>query len=435
MARMARLLRAVPELMILIKGMIAAVRSVGFVALLSLLLMYVFAIVFRQLTDENEVLKDAYFNHIPGSIMTLFMAGTLMDNIAEVLRTMFHENPLCAIIFLIFVMISALTIMNMLIGVLCEVITAVAATEKEANTVDFVKERMQYILHALDLNMDGTISREEFVRMLDSHEAIATLQEVDVDVIGLVDLADYIFNDQATGKEHKLDFVDFMTVVLDLRGSNGATVKDVVDLRKFIRTQCEDTNEKLDELHRKMKKFPLALPSTSPPLRLSKTDNDGGILKLPFVTDSPIQLEKLRLSPRPVETERLLEWTRTLETDLSMRWAELQKLVDSLSKSSCNQLSSQLAKTDQHGSNFHRIDHIPESASCEAAAYDVPEMLTNLPGIVGQEVGQDVRTGFQNARPREVEELRDRMSKLQEGLTAKQSELKRVCTCLFPTSY
>merc|ERR1712003_287953 len=54
MARMARLLRSMPELLILIKGMVAALRSVFFTLLLLVILMYVFAILFRQMTMDVD---------------------------------------------------------------------------------------------------------------------------------------------------------------------------------------------------------------------------------------------------------------------------------------------------------------------------------------------------------------------------------------------
>mmetsp|Transcript_34779 Transcript_34779/g.64434 ORF Transcript_34779/g.64434 Transcript_34779/m.64434 type:complete len:179 (-) Transcript_34779:59-595(-) len=50
-----------------------------------------------------------------------------------------------------------------------------------------------------------------------------------VDVVALVDLCDFIFQD-----EMYLDFRHFMDLVMQLRGSNQATVKDIVDLRRFI---------------------------------------------------------------------------------------------------------------------------------------------------------------------------------------------------------
>merc|ERR1712107_295114 len=52
MARMARLLRAVPELIILIKGIASAARSVFFTLCLLISIVYVFAILFKQVVGE-----------------------------------------------------------------------------------------------------------------------------------------------------------------------------------------------------------------------------------------------------------------------------------------------------------------------------------------------------------------------------------------------
>merc|ERR1719327_172440 len=63
-SRMARLLRHLPELLILIKGMFAASRSVCVTLFLLIVSVYVFAIIFRQMT-MNTVLGDLYFPSVP----------------------------------------------------------------------------------------------------------------------------------------------------------------------------------------------------------------------------------------------------------------------------------------------------------------------------------------------------------------------------------
>merc|ERR1719453_587936 len=70
MARVARLLRSMPELLVLIKGMIAAIRSVFFTLLLLFLLLYVFAILVRQLTVDTTIGEEK-FPTIIKSIQTL----------------------------------------------------------------------------------------------------------------------------------------------------------------------------------------------------------------------------------------------------------------------------------------------------------------------------------------------------------------------------
>jgi len=78
--------------------------------------------------------------------------------------------------------------------------------------------------------------------------ACRALRDVGVDVIGLVDCADTLFVDNHGRMVEELEFADFMDVVLQLRGSNTATVKDVVELRKLLRTQTSDMMVQLRSL-------------------------------------------------------------------------------------------------------------------------------------------------------------------------------------------
>merc|ERR1712050_212633 len=126
--------------------------------------------------------------------------------------------------------------MNMLVGILCEVVSVVSAVEKEEVLINYVKGELQDMIQAagLDTNGDNRISKAEFEQLLDNREAARALQEVGVDVVGLIDFTDFIF----TGGRD-MTFCDFMDMVLQLRGSNTATVKDIVDLRKMMSTQFD----------------------------------------------------------------------------------------------------------------------------------------------------------------------------------------------------
>eukprot|EP00418_Pyrodinium_bahamense_P032164 CAMPEP_0179133930 /NCGR_PEP_ID=MMETSP0796-20121207/63710_1 /TAXON_ID=73915 /ORGANISM="Pyrodinium bahamense, Strain pbaha01" /LENGTH=91 /DNA_ID=CAMNT_0020832909 /DNA_START=1 /DNA_END=273 /DNA_ORIENTATION=- len=90
---------------------------------------------------------------------------------------------------------ASLTIMNMLIGVICEVVSAVANTETEQLTLTYVKEKIHEIMDATgaDTNADQMISKAEFIELLKNEKATKILNEVGVDVIGLVDFVDEIF--------------------------------------------------------------------------------------------------------------------------------------------------------------------------------------------------------------------------------------------------
>eukprot|EP00927_Polykrikos_kofoidii_P019649 TRINITY_DN19214_c0_g3_i1.p1 TRINITY_DN19214_c0_g3~~TRINITY_DN19214_c0_g3_i1.p1 ORF type:complete len:786 (-),score=136.70 TRINITY_DN19214_c0_g3_i1:12-2300(-) len=247
MARMARLFKAMPELMIMIKGMAVAMRSVFFTLCLLLCIVYVFAIAFVQLMGPRGALQPlspswaacesnpdgdgcVVFPTVVQSMNTLLLGGTMPDN-AELINGVGDEHWAMRFLVMIYILLAGLTVMNMLVGVLCEVVSVVSAVERETLLLNFVKGQLQELLDCtgLDVNHDNLISKSEFQALIEKPEAARALQEVGVDVIGLVDFTDFIFKD---GRE--LSFPDFMEVVLQLRGSNTATVKDIVDLRKLF---------------------------------------------------------------------------------------------------------------------------------------------------------------------------------------------------------
>lgn len=241
--RMARLLRAVPELMILIKGMVMATRSVVVTLCLLVLLIYIYAIVMTQLTLGTE-LGDVWFGKVPRSMATLFLHGCFAEDLPSVAYDTGGEleggHLYLAVLLMMFVLLASLTVMNMLVGVLVDVVSTVSKVEKEELSVNLVKSRLHKIIDNMDDNQDGTISRMEFEQMLVSSVAAKALAEVGVDVVALVDLEDFLFEDSES-----LPLRDFMEMVLQLRGTNTATVKDIVDLRKWIGQELGRVNQNL----------------------------------------------------------------------------------------------------------------------------------------------------------------------------------------------
>merc|ERR1719414_1305886 len=72
MARMARLFRAMPEILILVKGMVSATRSVFFTLCLLAILLYVFAIAFVQVLRGTPA-GDKYFRKVGVAMHTLLL--------------------------------------------------------------------------------------------------------------------------------------------------------------------------------------------------------------------------------------------------------------------------------------------------------------------------------------------------------------------------
>merc|ERR1719350_934559 len=125
-------------------------------------------------------------------------------------------------------------VLNTLVAVLVEAVQVVSSVEKERTVVTLVRDTLQSTLSKLDQNRDNMISRAEFELLLVRPDCAQALADLGVDVVGLVDCVDYIF----MGGED-MSFRDFMDMILQLRGNNKATVKDVVDLRKYLVVQLE----------------------------------------------------------------------------------------------------------------------------------------------------------------------------------------------------
>merc|ERR1719271_1163174 len=90
LTRMVRLMRALPELMTFIKGILTAMRSVGSTLVLLFMLLYCFSVLFTQLLNKDPNFKENY-GDVRMSMITLFLAGTLLDDITDVAMN-FYDN-------------------------------------------------------------------------------------------------------------------------------------------------------------------------------------------------------------------------------------------------------------------------------------------------------------------------------------------------------
>lgn len=240
LARIARILRAIPELMILLKGITVASRTVFFTLCLLVIVIYVFAVTFVQIMAGSDDAGAAYFATVPDAMGSLLLHGVFLENIPELMKRVGRESFFYGAILLLFILIATLTILNMLVGVLVEVVGVVASVEKEKMLITFVKGKLVKIMEKVvgvvqEGDDDLRISQEQFMLLLQSPEGARCLHDVGVDPVGLVDFIGFLFQET-----DQFSFQELINLVLSLRGSNTATVKDIVDLRKCIMKELKD---------------------------------------------------------------------------------------------------------------------------------------------------------------------------------------------------
>jgi len=193
-----------------------------------------------QIARDTDV-GVLYFNTVPDSMYTLTIHGIMPDH-AGVLEDMTPKWYIAAI-FLIFVFFSTFTIMNMLIGILCEVVSSVKSVEKEQMDIEMLHSTLQRVMdeNAIDDDHDGLVSKAEFLMILEKPRALNALSKMGFDVVSLVDFADVLFGDDPAN-EVKLTFPEFLAVLLQSRSTQAATQKDVRDLETFILKVFDDAN-------------------------------------------------------------------------------------------------------------------------------------------------------------------------------------------------
>lgn len=257
MARMARLLRMVPELVVILRAMGVALRSVVFFMLLTVIIVYVFAVAFTQICKDT-VTGEKYFPSVLAAMNNLLLRG-MLPLYADFVFDLSTENPFLWIVIMTFILLASVTVMNMLIGVLVEVVRSVAATEKEAITVSHVTRQLREVMSIFqasaaasvdeltrkascvsEVEVERRLVRSDWEKFLSTVDVALIIQDVGVDVVGLIDMADMLYEEYDRDKKG-LTFESFIHVVLSLRGTNPSTVKDVKAQIRVIKNALRES--------------------------------------------------------------------------------------------------------------------------------------------------------------------------------------------------
>lgn len=166
--RLTKVLRLVPELGMLVRSMVAAIRSVFSTCALGAGVIYIFSIILTQWVkrygskgkcvgpNESVCLQD-YFGSISLSWLALFQI-LVFDDTFELIRPIFKERFTMGCVLICYVLLVSFTILNMLIGIICDIVNEVSVDEKKK----ILKHHVEDIFLTMDIDDDGEVSREEF---------------------------------------------------------------------------------------------------------------------------------------------------------------------------------------------------------------------------------------------------------------------------------
>lgn len=228
--RISRFLREVPELAILTKALLIALRSVGATLLLLIVSIYVFAIFFTQMLGERPDF-EGQFDTVLHGMNTLLVQGILADQ-ADLINNMLATGSLYYWVILLYMLVAALTVANMLIGVICDLISKVSDEKQEQMKQEFMEKSIKSVIFEIDTDHNDSISKSEFGKILGNEKATKLLSETGVDVFALLSYADVIFEDDTK----ELQFKDFMEIVMGFRDSDNS-MKVLCEMKSFMKDQ------------------------------------------------------------------------------------------------------------------------------------------------------------------------------------------------------
>lgn len=257
-ARMGKLIRYFPELGLIVKGMLAACRSVGISSILLLLVLYVFSIMFateyhqgwRKDSEIEGHEIEFLFGSIGKSMRHLLIMGTILDDITACMNAIRSTEKIQMVFaFCVLVIISAFTLFNMLLGILCEVVEATGSGEKAKAKEKKLKDAIMRFFITMDMDGNGEITREEFAQMEQHDTIMSTLSDLNIDGPSLQKYEDLYFDaPDDDGREKKMTGKDCVAMIMKLRPDKGVNSCDFAFFKKKLNERSSSIRAYLDNI-------------------------------------------------------------------------------------------------------------------------------------------------------------------------------------------
>lgn len=260
LVRLVRMFNFFRELWLLVGGLVNSIKALGWICVILLLFMYVCGVVVTTEIGQNpEVYANGpsydgevwpykeYFGSVFKSMFTLFQVMTLDGWCDDIVRHILYFQPMLALLFVAFLVLTAFGLMNVLIGVIVENTLAAATVadqavfKAESTRRKKALDQLEVMLELSDSNRSGDISLPELQAASQSRVVLAQLEALDVkpsEVEQLFELLDY-------ERRGKVDLKKFIISCRELVG--GARRRDIAQVEITVGT----LTQRLDSLDKK----------------------------------------------------------------------------------------------------------------------------------------------------------------------------------------
>lgn len=239
--RILKFLRHVPELMMVMEGMFAAMKAMGWIVLLLAGLVYILSIICVEIIGyagsdiypafskdsadmESDVVVDwnsyLYFGTMVRSLISLF-SMMLLSEWSLLVRPVFERQPFMVLCFACLIFVTTFGIFNVMIGVVVERTNEAMAREKMQNEnersrtrVGLIKD-LAHLMFQQDQDGDGKLSLPEMYGLTGEARFKELLAMIDLPFGFDVECLFMMFDDHGSGELSEEDFVLGMLRLLD----------------------------------------------------------------------------------------------------------------------------------------------------------------------------------------------------------------------------
>jgi len=132
------------EVVIIMRSLAIVCRTVLLIVFVLTMIVYIFAVRLTQIPKGSR-LQEEYFLNVPQAVFSLTL-GAILPDMREMTQDLGATGWIFAFLFLVFVELSTIMFVNLLIGALVEVVSAVASVGRETSQVNGVKDQVTTIL-------------------------------------------------------------------------------------------------------------------------------------------------------------------------------------------------------------------------------------------------------------------------------------------------
>ncbi len=152
--RTLRLVKNMPKLRLIIESLLYAIPSIGWIAVLLMVIFYIFAVIGTNLFGPDY---PQWFGTLGDSMYTLFQIMTLESWSSGIARPIVEKQPLATAYFVVFILIATYTTLNIFIAIVVNTMNEMHMKtiekdlqDEEEHIKEFVRLENEYLLVRMD---------------------------------------------------------------------------------------------------------------------------------------------------------------------------------------------------------------------------------------------------------------------------------------------